>query len=125
MRRLGILLLLMGVAACATATPPATRVANIATLAGTYRGTIAEDGMISRQARVVMQPDGSFEVSVSEPAGFRHNGRAIVDSADGSLIYQYDRGKGRAYVHEGDGRRVIVFNRADGKEVITVDTSLP
>jgi len=48
-----------------------------------------------------------------------------VDPADGSLVYEYERGKGRGVVYEGDGRRVIVFTRADGQETITVDKALP
>ena len=93
-------------------------------VAGTYSGTLKETGMTST-ARAVLSPDGSLEIAAGQPAGFRLTGRYSVDPADGSLLYEYERGKGRAVVHEGDGRRVIVFTRADGRETITVDKTLP
>ena len=122
--RLGIVVVMLGLTACATAMPPGTRITDIAVLAGTYSGTVSETGMVDRAARVVMFPDGSFEITVGDSGGFRFNGRAIVDS-DGGLIYQYDRGKGRGVVYEGGGRRVIVFTRADDRETIRVDKALP
>lgn len=122
--RFGIVVFMLGLAACAPALPPGTRVANVAVLAGEYWGTVDETGMMSRQVKAVLLPDGSFEITAGEPAGFRYNGRLIADS-DGSLIYQYDRGKGRAAVYEGEGRRSIVFNREDGRETIRIDKPLP
>ena len=122
--RFGIVVALLGLTACATATPPGTRITDIAVLAGTYTGTVSETGMVDRSARLVMLSDGSFEITVGDPGGFRFNGRAIV-ADDGGLIYQYDRGKGRAAIHEGGGQRVIVFTRADDRETITVTKALP
>ena len=122
--RFGIVMAMLGLTACATAVPPSTRVRDVAVLAGTYSGTLKEDGMTPRPVRAVLSPDGSFEVTAGDPAGFRYNGHFVAD-ADGGLVYQYDRGKGRATVHEGEGRRVIVFTRADGRETITIDKSLP
>ena len=122
--RFGIVVVMLGLTACATATPPGARITDIAVLAGTYSGTLAETGVITRQVRIVLFPNGSFEINAGDPAGFRFNGHAVVDS-DGGLVYQYDRGKGRAVVYEGGGRRVIVFTRADGRETITVDKTLP
>lgn len=80
---------------------------------------------MTRPVRLVMLPDGSFEITAGDPGGFRYNGHAVANPADGNLVYRYDRGKGRAVVYEGDGRRVIVFDREDGKETITVDKTLP
>jgi hypothetical protein len=127
MKALGswLVVIAVGLTACSSALPPGARVTDVSTLAGTYWGTVDETGMMSRQVKCVVLPDGSFEISAGEPAGFRYNGHMVVDSADGTLVYQYDRGKGRAVVHDGDGRRAIVFNRADGRETIRVDRPLP
>jgi hypothetical protein len=116
---------MLGLTACAASMPPVARVTDVAVLAGTYSGSLKEDSVTPRIARIVLLPDGSFEIAAGEPGGFRLNGRASVNSADGSLVYEYDRGKGRGVVYEGDGRRVIVFTRADGRETITVDKTLP
>jgi hypothetical protein len=121
--RFGIVVAMLGLTACATAMPPVARITDVAVLAGTYSGTLKEDGMMPRTVRTVLSPDGSLEITAGAPDGFRFNGR--VDAADGGLVYQYDRGKGRGVVYEGDGRRVIVFTRADGRETITVDKTLP
>jgi hypothetical protein len=123
--RFGIVVAMLGLTACATAMPPVARITDVAVLAGTYSGTLKEDSVTPRVARVVLFPDGRLEIAAGEPAGFRLTGRASVNSADGSLVYEYDRGKGRGVVYEGDGRRVIVFTRADGRETITVDKTLP
>ena len=122
--RLGIVVTMLGLTACATATPPGTRITDIAALAGTYTGTIDETGVVNRPARIVLFADGNFQITVEEPAGFRFNGHAVV-ADDGGLVYRYDRGKGRGTVHEGDGRRVIVFTREDGRETIRVSKALP
>ena len=122
--RLGIVVAMLGLTACSATMPPGARVTDIAVLAGTYSGTLKETGMTSRPVRIVQFPDGSFEITGGEPAGFRFNGRSTVD-ADGNLVYEYDGAKGRGVVYEGDGRRVIVLTRADGRVTITVDKSLP
>jgi hypothetical protein len=123
--RFGIVLAMLSLTACATALPPVARVTDVASVAGTYSGTLKETGMTPSTARAVLSPDGSLELAAGQPAGFRLTGRFSVDPADGSLIYEYERGKGRGVVYEGDGRRVIVFTRADGRETITVDKTLP
>jgi hypothetical protein len=119
-----IVVAMLGLTACAATRPPATRITDTSVLAGTYSGTLSETGVVSRPVRMVLLPDGSFQITAGDPGGFRFNGRFVADS-DGGLVYQYDRGKGRAAVYEGDGRRVIVFTRADGRETITVDKTLP
>jgi hypothetical protein len=121
--RFGIVVAMLGLTACAASMPPVARVTDVAVLAGTYSGSLKEDGVVPRIVRIVLLPNGSFDIAAGEPGGFRYNGR--VDAADGGLIYEYERGKGRGVVHEGDGRRVIVFTRADGRETITVDKTLP
>jgi len=122
--RFGIVVAMLGLTACAAALPPVARVADIAVLAGTYSGTMRETGVTPRPARIVLFPDGSFEITTGGPDGFRTNGRSALD-ADGTLAYEYEKTKGRGVVYEGDGRRVIVFTRADGRESITVDKTLP
>jgi hypothetical protein len=124
--RLGIIVVMLGLAACATTRPPGVPVKDVSLLAGTYGGTLEETGVLNRPVRIVLLPDGSFEITASDPGGFRFNGR-VVAAPDGSLVYVYDndRTKGRGSVYEGDGRRVIVLERADGRAVITVDKSLP
>ena len=123
--RFAIVLAMLSLTACATALPPVARAKDVASVAGTYSGTLKETGTTPSTARAVLSPDGSLEIAAGQPAGFRLTGRYSVDPADGSLIYEYERGKGRGVVYEGDGRRVIVFTRADGKETITVDKTLP
>ena len=123
--RFGIVLAMLSLTACATALPPVVRATDVASVAGTYSGTLKETGVTPSTARAVLSPDGSLEIAAGQPAGFRLTGRYSVDPADGSLVYEYERGKGRGVVHEGDGRRVIVFTRADGQETITVDKRLP
>jgi hypothetical protein len=123
---IGVVVVMLGLAACATARPPGTRITDIAVLAGTYTGTLKEDGMTQRPIRLVFLPDGSFEIIASGDGGFRFNGRALAD-ADGNLLYTYDndRNKGRGVVYEGGGRRSIVLDRSDGKATVSVDKSLP
>lgn len=124
--RVGIVIAMLVLAACSSARPPGTRVTDVATLAGTYTGTMSEDGMTPRPIRLVMQPDGSFQITAGDPGGFRFNGRVVADP-NGTLVYNYDndRSRGRGTVYEGDGKRVIVLDRADGRATITVDKSLP
>ncbi len=124
--RVGIVLAVLALAACATARPPGVRITDIAVLAGTYTGSIDETGMSARPVRMVLLPDGSFDITAGEPGGFRFTGRAFVDP-DGGLVYNYDhdRNKGRGVVYEGNGRRTIILDRADGRATITVDKALP
>lgn len=124
-------MLLLLVAACATSTPPSTRVTDIRTLAGQYSGSLKEDGELSRSAVLIVQPDGKFELRASDPRGFRTGGELILEP-DGTLTYTYGemRGQGRAAqgrgtVHEGDGQRVIVLTKADGTMTTRVAKSLP
>ena len=124
--RFGIVVAVLGLVACATPLPPGIKVTDVGMLAGTYHGSAEETGVVARPARIVLNPDGSFEVTVTDPGGFRYNGR-VVAAPDGSLLWTYDndRSKGRGTVYEGDGRRAIVFERADGRATIRVDKSLP
>jgi hypothetical protein len=124
--RLGIVVVMLGLAACATARPPGIRITDVSRLAGTYTGTMEEIRMTDRPVRLVFLPDGSFEITAGDPGGFRFNGRALA-ADDGNLNYTYDedRNKGRGVVYEGEGRRVIVLDRADGRATITVSKSLP
>jgi hypothetical protein len=124
--KFGVVVALLGLAACATARPPGVRITDIAVLAGTYTGNINEIDMSPRPVRMVFHPDGSFEITAAEPRGFRFNGRAVAD-ADGNLVYNYDqdRNKGRGVVYEGGGRRQIVLDSANGRATITVDKPLP
>jgi hypothetical protein len=126
-----IALLLLVVTACATSTPPSTRVTDIRTLAGRYSGSLKEDGELSRSAVLIVETDGKFELRASDPRGFRTGGEMILEP-DGSLTYTYDemRGQGRvaqgkAAVHEGDGQRVIVLTKTDGTMTTRVAKSLP
>ena len=126
-----IALLLLMVAACATSTPPSTRVTDIRTLAGQYSGSLKEDGELSRSAVLIVEPDGKFELRASDPRGFRTGGELILEP-DGNLTYTYDemRGQGRVAqgrgtVHEGDGQRVIVLTKNDGTMTTRVSKSLP
>jgi hypothetical protein len=121
---MAIALIALTATACAAALPPAVRVTNVQGLAGTYSGTMNETNKISRPARVVVQGDGRFEITVGAPDGFRTTGLLVLES-DGTLSYAYDPVKGKGIVHEGDGRRVIVLTQAGGAATITVDKSLP
>jgi len=124
--RVGIVIALLGLAACATARPPGVRITDVSALAGTYTGNINEFELPARPVRMVIHPDGSFEITAAEPRGFRFNGR-VAAAADGNLVYTYDqdRNKGRGVVYEGGGRRQIVFDSDNGRTTITVDRSLP
>ena len=124
-------LLALGLAACATTLPPAVRVTDISTLAGTYSGHLKEVSQISRSTRLVVQPDGRFELTASEPRGFRTLG-VITLEPDGTFRYAYDESKGagvvlrgKGVVHEGDGRRTLVMTHDDGLSTMTVSRSLP
>jgi len=126
-----IALLLLVVTACATSTPPSTRVTDIRTLAGQYSGSLKEDGELSRSAVLIVEPDGKFELRASDPRGFRTGGELILEP-DGTLTYTYDemRGQGRVAagrgtVHEGDGQRVLVLTKNDGTMTTRVAKSLP
>lgn len=132
MRQLAFGLIVMGVAACAPALP-ANRVAvsDFRSLAGTYTGTMNEASELNRSVRLVLEPNGSFELVVGDPKGFRTTGQMAVVS-DGSLAYQYNemlgRGQiatGQGWVYEGDGRRAIVLTRGDGSTKTTVSRALP
>ena len=123
-RRSAVVVACLIVAACATPLPPAARVSNLPPLAGTYSGTMKESSRLARPARIVLQPDGRFEITVSDPGGFRTVG-VLALQQDGALSYSYDVLKGKAAVYEGDGRRVIVLTQSDGDAIITVEKSLP
>ena len=110
--------------ACATALPPAVPVKDVQSLVGTYSGAMKEVNKLSRPARVVIQGDGRFELTVGAPDGFRTTGLVLRES-DGTLSYEYDTIKGKGVVYEGDGRRVIVLTQAGGAATTTVDKPLP
>lgn len=100
-------------------------------LAGTYTGTMNEASELNRSVRLVLAPNGSFELSVGDPKGFRTTGQMALVS-DGSLTYRYNEmlGQGRiatgqGWVYEGEGRRAIVLERSDGSTRTTVAKRLP
>jgi hypothetical protein len=132
-RRLWIMLVAALAVSCASAPlPPAVRVTDVATLAGTYSGTTETAGMGNRATRVVVQPTGDFEIAVADPDGFRRLGKIAIADA-GGLRYQYDEvrsggkieWKGGVTVHEGDGRRLLVLRRDDGDMTTTVSRARP
>ena len=53
-------------------------------LAGTYTGTMNEASELDRAVRLVLEPNGSFELVVGDPKGFRTIGQMALVS-DGSL----------------------------------------
>ena len=90
-----------------------------------------EASELNRSVRLVLEPNGSFELAVGDPKGFRTTGQMALVS-DGSLAYQYNEmlGQGRiatgqGWVYEGDGRRAIVLQRSDGSTNTTVSKTLP
>jgi len=130
-RTIGITLAALGLVACATSLPPAVKVSDVNSLAGTYSGKMKEVSAFDRSARLVIQPGGRFELTASDPDGFRTVGLITLQS-DGTLAYRHDelRGHGvilagKGVVHEGDGQRVIVLTLDDGSTTITVSKSLP
>ena len=132
MRQLAFGLIAMTVAACAPTLPP-NRVAvnDFQSLAGMYTGTMNEASELNRSVRLVLEPNGSFELAVGDPKGFRTTGQMALVS-DGSLTYQYNEmlGQGRiatgqGWVYEGDGRRAIVLTLSDGSTKTTVSKTLP
>ena len=132
MRQLAFGLIAMTVAACAPTLPPnRVAVSDFRSLAGTYTGIMNEASELNRSVRLVLEPNGSFELSVGDPKGFRTNGQMALVS-DGSLTYQYNEmlGQGRVatgqgWVYEGGGRRAIVLTRSDGSTKTTVSKTLP
>src|SRR5258706_10877727 len=109
MRYLALGVIAMTVAACAPTVPP-NRVAasDFQSLAGTYTGVMNEASELNREVRLVLHPDGSFELSAGDPKGFRTNGQMALVS-DGSLVYQYNEmlrhnrvASGQRGVHQGD-----------------------
>lgn len=112
------------VAACATALPPMVKVSDVKAIAGTYEGMMEEKGLTGRPVRFVVNPDGSFEITVGYPSGFRTNGLLTVAAA-GTLAYEYDKLVGTGTVHEGEGRRVLVFTQTKGPTTFSVSKSLP
>lgn len=131
-RQLAFGLIAMTVAACAPTLPP-NRVAvnDFRSLAGTYAGTMNETGELKRPVRLVLEPNGSFDLTVGDPKGFRTIGQMALVS-DGSLTYQYNemRGQGlvatgQGWIYEGDGRQAIVLTRSDGSTKTTVSRTLP
>ena len=130
-RRIAIALVALGLTACATALPPAVKVTDLTALAGTYSGRLKEVSQLSRSARLVVQPNGNFELTASEPRGFRTLGVMVLEP-DGTFKYLYNESKGegkvlsgKGVVHEGDGRRVLVLTHDDGLQTMTVSRSLP
>ncbi len=129
-RRIAIALVVLGLTACATALPPAVKVTDMKTLAGTYSGRLKEVSQLSRSTELVIQPDGRFELTASEPDGFRGLGQMAL-LPDGTLRYSFDEARGRGMVsgtgvvHEGDGRRAIVMTHDNGRSTMTVYRSLP
>ena len=130
-RGIAIALAALGLAACATTLPPTVKVNDISALAGTYSGRLKEVSQLSRSTRLVVQPNGNFELTASEPRGFRTLGVMVLES-DGTFKYLYDESKGegkvlsgKGVVHEGDGRRVLVMTHDDGLQTMTVSRSLP
>jgi hypothetical protein len=111
-------------AACATTLPPMVKATDVRAIAGTYEGMMHEKGLTARPVRFVLNPDGSFEITVGYPSGFRTNGALKVE-ADGTLSYEYDKLVGRGTVHEGEGRRVLVFTQAKGETTFSVSKPLP
>jgi len=130
-RGIAVALFALGLAACATTLPPSVRVADISALAGTYSGRLKEVSQLSRSTRLVVQPNGNFELTASEPRGFRTLGVMVLEP-DGTFKYLYNESKGegkvlsgKGVVHEGDGRRVLVLTHDDGLQTMTVSRSLP
>jgi len=130
-RGIAVALFALGLAACATTLPPAVRVADISALAGTYSGRLKEVSQLSRSTRLLVQPNGNFELTASEPRGFRTLGVMVLEP-DGTFKYLYNESKGegkvlsgKGVVHEGDGRRVLVLTHDDGLQTMTVSRSLP
>jgi hypothetical protein len=132
MRQLAFGLIAVTVAACAPTLPPnRVAVSDFRSLAGTYTGTMNEASELNRSVRLVLGDNGSFELVVGDPKGFRTVGQMALVS-DGSLTYQYNellgQGKvatGQGWVYEGDGRRAIVLQRSDGSTKTTVSKALP
>jgi hypothetical protein len=130
-RQIAVGLLALAVAACATALPPnRMAVTDLRTLAGTYSGTMNEASELNRSVRLVLQPDGVFELVVGDPKGFRTGGTMTV-APDGTLAYRYNEMRGQGIVatgsgvvYEGDGRRAIVLTQSDDSTT-TVSRSLP
>jgi hypothetical protein len=131
-RQLAFGLIAMTVVACAPTLPPnRVAVSDFQRLAGTYTGTMNEASELNRSVRLVLEPNGAFELSVSDPRGFRTTGQMALVS-DGSLTYQYNEmmsqgrvATGQGWVYEGDGRRAIVLTRSDGSAKTTVSKPLP
>jgi hypothetical protein len=122
--RLWLAAVALALTACAAALPPAVAVREVQSLAGAYSGSMKEVSKLSRPARVVIQADGRFELTVAAPEGFRTTGMMLVEP-DGSLSYEYDGVKGKGVVYEAEGRRVIVLTQAGGGATTTVDRNLP
>jgi hypothetical protein len=131
-RQLAFGLIVMMVGGCAPALPPnRVAVSDFQGLAGTYTGTMNEASEVNRSVRLVLEPNGSFELSVGDPRGFRTTGQMALVS-DGSLTYQYNEvmsqgrvATGKGLVYEGDGHRAIVLTRSDGSTTTTVSKPLP
>jgi hypothetical protein len=130
--RVATMVLALGLVACATSLPPnPVAVADLRALAGTYTGNMNEASEPNRAVRLVLQPDGMFELVVADPKGFRTGGTMGL-APDGTLVYQYSEmlgagrmASGRAVVYEGDGRRAIVLSQSGTSTVTTVSRSLP
>ena len=103
MRHLAFGLIAMTVAACAPTVPPnRVAVSDFRSLAGTYHGTMNEASELNRSVQLVVEPNGSFELVVGDPKGFRTTGQMALVS-DGSLTYQYNERWARAWSPPGRG----------------------
>ena len=103
MRQLAFGLIAMTVAACAPTLPPnRVAVSDFQSLAGTYTGTMNEASELNRSVRLVLEPNGAFELAVGNPKGFRTVGTMALVS-DGSLTYQYNEMVGQGKVATGQG----------------------
>jgi hypothetical protein len=81
MRQLALGLIAMTVAACAPTLPPnPVAVSDFRSLAGTYTGTMNEASELNRSVRLRLEPDGSFELAVGDPKGFRTTGQMALVS---------------------------------------------
>jgi len=132
LRRIALAVLALMLAACATSVPGTrVQVTDLKTLAGSYSGTMNEASELNRSVNLVLTPDGTFQMDVGDPKGFRTAGKMTLQP-DGTLAYEYNEMKGQglvatgtAVVSEGDGRRGIVLTQKDGQITTSVSRSLP
>jgi len=86
-RRIAIGLFILGLAASAPALPPhQVQITDLRNLVGTYTENMNETSELNRSVALVLQPDGIFELIVSDPNGFRTGGVMAI-APDGTLGY--------------------------------------